>query len=266
MIQLLRSSLATMIMRVSGVFPNNALSVAAKNKILLKNIKRVSPVCFEAEILSSDEVRIRKLLADNYKIEILSKKGAAYTAGRIAKRVVLLTGILLSITALFVLSRRVMVINVYGSDDKQIYNAVEQAGIFSWHQIAQKNVNAATDAVMQIDGVVWVNIEIKGICANVFVEQEKVETETTFDGQIIALRDGVVKNIIVYSGTPLVKNGDTVFSGQVLVENYEMRGEEKVSVEAKAKVLTQTWYVQSESIELVQQKRIFTKKQKIKTG
>ena len=103
MIQLLRSSLATEIIRVSGVFPSKALSNAAKNKILLKNIKRISPVCFEAEILSCDKARIKRLFEDNYKIEVVSKKGISFTVKRILKRYALLAGIVLSLACLFVL-------------------------------------------------------------------------------------------------------------------------------------------------------------------
>lgn len=265
MVQLLRSSLATKIVRVSGVLPSNALSVAAENKILLKNIKRISPVCFEAEILSRDEARIRLLLQDNYKIEILSKKGTAYAFIRLAKRYTFVLGMLLAIVALFVFSKRVMIVKVYGSDDKQIYDTVKNSGVIAWHGAAKNSLQAATDSVMQIDGVIWANIEIKGICANVFVQQEKQENELAASGPIVAKSDGVVKNLIVYSGTPMVKNGDTVFSGQVLVENYEMRGEERIEVNARAKALTQTWYVQSETIPLVEQKNVFTGQKKVRT-
>ncbi len=265
MIQLLRSSLATKIVRISGVLPGNALSAMAENKILLKNIKRISPVCFEVEILSRDEARIRLLLEDNYKIELLSKKGSAYVFARLAKRYTLVLGMLLAIIALFVFSKRVMIVKVYGSDDKQIYDTVKNSGVVAWHSAAKTSLQAATDSIMQIDGVIWTNIEIKGIYANVFVQQEKQESQLIASGPIVAKSDGVIKNLIVYSGTPMVKNGDTVFAGQVLVENYEMRGEEKVEVKAQAKALTQTWYFQTETIPLTEQKNVFTGQKKVKT-
>lgn len=265
MIQLLRSSLATEIIRVSGVFPNRALSDAAKNKITLKNVKRISPVCFEAEIFSRDKARIRQVFEDNYKVEVISKNGIVFGLKRLVKRYALLAGIVLSIIALFVFSRRVMFIKVYGSDDKRIMQAAKDANLISWHYQAQNNASNALNSILQIDGVIWANVEIKGIYANVYVQQEEMPDFAEQSGKIIAKSDGVIKNLIVYSGTPLVKNGDTVFAGQVLVENYEMRGEEQVQVQARAKALTQTWYLQSETLFFAEQKNVLTGRQKVKT-
>lgn len=265
MIQLLRSSLATEIIRVSGVFSSKALSSAVKNKISLKNVKIISPVCFEAQIFSCDEERIKRVLKDNYKVEIISKNGFLYNLKRLIKRYALLAGIVLSVIALFVLSKRVMFIKVFGSDDAKIIQAVKSAQLTSWHFKAKDNVASAVDSIMQIEGVIWANIEIKGVYANVFVEQEQMLDFGQKSGKIVAKSDGVIKNLIVYSGTPLVKNGDTVFAGQVLVEDYEMRGQEQVFTEAKAKVITQTWYLQSETIPCTNQKNVLTGNQKAKT-
>lgn len=265
MIQLLRSSLATEIVRISGVSPNKALSAAAKNKIKLKNVVRVSPVCFEAEIFSRDEIGIRRLLKDNYKIEVLGKRGTAYKIKRILKRYALVSGLVISIVALMVLSRRVFFINVYGSEDKLIYDAVKNAKIVDWHSLAEKNIDSAVNAVMQVEGVIWASVEIKGCYANVFVKQEKLPEYSLADGNIVAKKDCVIKNLIVYSGTPVVKNGDVVFAGQTLVENYEIRGEEQVTTKASAKAIAQTWYIQTEAIPLKQAKIAFTGREKIKT-
>lgn len=110
--------------------------------------------------------------------------------------------------------------------DSQIVAALEDVGfgvgsIFPFVDIGKTE----TELLSLVDEISWVSINRKGTVAYVVVK-ERASTDTPTKEEesgycdIVAKSDGVVYSITVKSGTPLVKVGDTVKAGQVLIGGY----------------------------------------------
>ena len=73
------------------------------------------------------------------------------------------------------------------------------------------------------------------------------DTIPTNLGSVVSNFNGIVSNILVVSGTPMVKVGDSVSIGQELIAPYWLNGEEKILCEARGEVSFYIW--QSETVE-----------------
>lgn len=111
-------------------------------------------------------------------------------------------------------------------NDTKIVAALEEVGfgvgsIFPFVDIGKTE----TELLTLVDEISWVSINRKGTVAYVVVK-ERAYTDTQDKGEengycdIVAKSDGVIYSITVKSGTPLVKVGDTVKAGQVLIGGY----------------------------------------------
>jgi len=114
----------------------------------------------------------------------------------------------------------------------------------------------ANKLMLEIKELSWVSFEISGTVAKVYVEErrqppELVDKDTPCD--IVAERDGVIYSIVVKSGQEVVKKGDSVVKGQLLVSGtieYQNEPGQKWLVHSIAEVKARTWYEESSTVNL----------------
>lgn len=101
------------------------------------------------------------------------------------------------------------------------------------------------DLLYRLPRVAWVRAEIRGVELEIRITQGVPQPAVISDtdaGNVTAALDGVVQSILVFRGTAMVKPGDTVKQGQVLIAGKENReaGKEAL-VQAGGKVYARTW-------------------------
>ena len=93
--------------------------------------------------------------------------------------------------------------------------------------------------------VAWVHTSLRGSTLVVrLVEGVPVPEVAPYGapGDVVAARAGVIVSVEPQAGTPLVKNGDIVKAGQMLIEGLERRGsDEQVTVKARGRILARVW-------------------------
>lgn len=117
--------------------------------------------------------------------------------------------------------------------------------------------------IISLDGISSASVQLKGntIVVNVYEELEKVPVLDKSDyTDILSKYDGIVTNVIVYSGSASVKKGDSVRVGQTLISSDILLDEEKGLV-AKEKPLGEiygrVWITESRTFHpyIVEKKR-----------
>ena len=97
-----------------------------------------------------------------------------------------------------------------------------------------------------LDGCAHASVRHEGVTMIVEIACEAPAPdlyEITGTGDLVALRDGVVSSVNVKSGTAMVKPGDTVRRGQVLIAGYERQSAESISeVNALGSVTARIWF------------------------
>lgn len=121
---------------------------------------------------------------------------------------------------------------------------------------------------MQVDGIAWAGVEIRGVKLTVSIEDSISVPKLIQSNQpynIVAERDGLIVKMEVYAGNALVKEGDTVRKGQLLVsgkiENQrpDLGGDfGSKEVHALGRVIARTWYESSLPVSMEYTQRIKT--------
>lgn len=75
--------------------------------------------------------------------------------------------------------------------------------------------------------IAWVGVEVKGAKATVRVAEKKLPVPGyTNPAHVVARKAGLIRELLVLEGQPLVREGDTVLPGQVLISGEVVPGDE----------------------------------------
>ena len=124
--------------------------------------------------------------------------------------------------------------------------------------------NIATKIALNVDQAAWVGVEIKGVKLFITIKdsiEPPVLIKNNESFNIVAERDGLVKSMEVYAGRPLIKEGETVKKGQVLVSGkLESKNPEfgTRDVHALGKIIARTWYEESLPVSMIYTRRLKT--------
>lgn len=163
--------------------------------------------------------------------EVLRKRGLPFLLTRYRKRPGLLLGMLVGLALLFCAELFVWKVTVNGNTlltDREIVDALESYGIGVGSYIPDIPVlRAQNDFLLTYSDISSVAINIKGTHIQVEVlERTHAPEIDPNDGvcNLIAAEDGIVLSVDVAAGTALVKPGDVVTEGQILVSAYTVDG------------------------------------------
>ncbi len=205
-----------------GEFPEKILNIAASNRMFLWNSRLVKKG-IECRISVKDFRNLPYVLRKSgIRVHILKKHGLPFKLAKNRKRIGIITGFAIFMIFLKVMSGYVWIIEVTGNsrvDKNEIISALEEIGIKEG--VKRKNINSKFQKeklLLEMDGLAWASLNLEGCRLTVNVSEIKNETEqSNIPTNLKAKADGIIKKIDVVSGNCIVKCGDTVKTGDVLV-------------------------------------------------
>lgn len=184
---------------------------------------RTSLSCAERLLTSAEEAGIAA--------EVLRARGLPFLLARYRKRPGLLVGMLAGLFLLFFGELFVWKVTVNGNTlltDREIIDALEDYGIGVGSYIPGIPVlRAQNDFLLTYRDISSIAINVKGTHIQVEVlERTHAPEIDPNDGlcNLVASEDGIVLSVDVAAGTALVKPGDVVTEGQILVSSYTVDG------------------------------------------
>lgn len=204
--------------------PERLLNLCRKREIYAWDIsKRGSTCCFK--ILISDFFRINQIAVKCRTFpKIKARTGLPFHIRALLDRRTLLPCFTMFLITLFYLSFFVWSVNVSGQHRYTKEEICEYLSGMGVHKLMWKGkLNAdAVEKQMRNDykDIGWVSISLEGTDIYVKILESDLPDSAIKGGSnssIIASEDGVVKKIITRTGTPMVRVGDSVKKGQVLV-------------------------------------------------
>lgn len=179
-----------------------------------------------AQIRIQDFARLRRpARLTHTRIKIVAKYGWPFVAARWWRRKTLLAGILAIGISLALLSQMILSISVSGNttiSSQQIFDSAENYGLKTWvRQDSVDFTNVSKALVEEFPDVAWVGISRHGTRVEIKVVQ-KIRPQVPGEaGNLVAAKAGLVEEVMVIQGTPLVHKGEIVKPGQVLIEAPE---------------------------------------------
>lgn len=205
----------------SGDIAEKILNICAKNGISLWNTKRKG-----AKIRCLITVRDFKALPkitvkSGIRVHILKRHGLPFIERKYKNRFGIPIGAALFFAILAFMSRFVWSVEVCGNKsvpESEIIAACNKIGIYEG--ISKKDIdpkNARQKLLLETDKLAWASLNIEGcrLTVNVTEMGEKVDINTPTN--LKATADGIITKIDVTSGNCVVKVGDTVAKGDLLV-------------------------------------------------
>ena len=222
MLWLYRFTVGFLEVQFSGDVAEVILNICAKQGIVLWNIKR-----------KGEKIRCFMTVGDfkslpgtakhsGIRVHILKRHGLPFIINRYKRRLGIPIGVAIFFCFLYFMSTFIWTVEVSGNKnvpEDDILAACEEIGIKEG--VPKNKINPQTakqELLLKVNSLAWASVNIEGCRATVNVTEVKEKGEdNSVATNIKASADGVITKIDVTSGNCLVKVGDTVAKGQLLV-------------------------------------------------
>lgn len=211
--------------RITGARPEQFINLCMTDSIPLWDICR-TPENNDvyATILVKDFFKLRpSAKTSRSRVEAVAHHGLPFTIKKIKRRKLFIVGALLFPVALYLLSSYIWFVDITGLKtlpEAQIRQIVYLSGLKPGTEINSVNIqHVETELLAQRPEIAWININITGTRAVIEVTEKTVPKLTDkAPADIVAIKDGVISEIVAVAGQPLVKVGDTVKKGDILIK------------------------------------------------
>ena len=205
-----------------GVYPEKVLNLCAKNKISIWSARFINQrIC--CKIAVKDFLKLPAILRKSgIRVHIIEKSGFPFFFKKYNRRFGFFTGIVLFFVFLYTMSGYVWIIDVEGNSKVKtadILTACEEIGIKTGVKIDKIAPKPdAQELLLKLDGLAWASLNIEGCRLTVNVtEVKKKAADNSVATNLKATADGIITHIDVTSGNCIVKVGDVVKKGDLLV-------------------------------------------------
>ena len=262
---LLRLILGYVRVEIEGYYIERFINICQNKKILIWNLKRENGVKLFCNIGIKDFKKLKIISRKtNCKIKIVKKKGIPFLLHRYKKRKIFAMFLIVIAFFIYTSSKYVWNVDIKVEENLMIENIEEdledlglKKGILKSKIDTDKLVN---EIRLKRNDISWIGIDLKGTNAIIKIVKadEKPDLIENSDFcNIVAEKSGVITNIIAQNGTAIVKAGDEVHKGDVLIAGYmEGKYTEKRYVHSLGKVQAKIKYQKSEKIYLNQEKKL----------
>ena len=229
----------------SGIYPEKILNLCAQNKIGIWNTRFLGQK-IRLFITVIDFKKLPKILKKSgIKVHILRKKGFPFFINKYKKRFGIFAGIVLFFAVLQFMSGFIWIIEVQGTktvETTEIISVCSELGIkigTKSNSIDTKNV--PQNLLLKMDELSWGSFNIEGCKLTVNVSEVTPKKEdNSVATNLKASADGVIKKIDVTSGNCVVKVGDIVKKGDVLVSGIIENANETKFVHSIGSIIAET--------------------------
>ena len=159
---------------------------------------------------------------------IVTRTGVLWQLMCLLSRPVILIGFAVILFLTVFLPERILFLQVTGNEtvaEKQIVEYVKESGLcFGVKAADVRSENTKNYLLSQLPQLQWVGVTTAGCVATVRVQERSIPETPAYNGEtvagIVAACDGVVTDMTVQNGTPLVSVGQSVKAGDMLISGY----------------------------------------------
>lgn len=242
---------------VTGPFPERVMNLCAQNRVEFWGVAWIDEHCVEITVRRAGISELDRL-AEKVGCQIQEhwRRGFPEFARMFRRRYAFLIGLFLTLCVVGILSRFVLTIRVTGNEtvtDAVILQHLQRHGVrpgaygpgLDRRQIEQ-------EILLDLKELAWMTINLNGTRVEVQVKEVQDAPERVDEEQyhhIVARADGIIERVEAELGDALVKKGDTVGKGEILISGtvtlepplYSDLPERYYDVHARGRVWARTW-------------------------
>lgn len=213
----------SVLIECEGGFPERFLNEASKRNIALWDISRrgISLFC-RCKAAQYRELRYAARAA-SVRMRVRERHGLPFLLRPFRLRWGLAVGLVLFVVLLQLLSSRVWIVRISGNEqvsDDAIREVLGPLGIYEGATLSAVDLpQLQLTALQRLPELVWLTVNFEGSTALVEVRERQESQPITSDepANIVATRDGVIVSVDAVAGQAVVKEGDAVTEGTLLI-------------------------------------------------
>ncbi|MDP4176730.1 MAG: sporulation protein YqfD [Bacillota bacterium] len=256
----------TVCIEIESFYPEKFVNLLWKNNISVKKISKrnITTMSMEVKLVDFDKIKILAQKSST-KIKITGRIGLSFYIINMKKRTALFCGLFLFLGVLYYLSTFIWGIDIQTEKIVPPYEVRQQLsamGIKSGINKKMVNVTSVEENLIKVnDNISWARVRIDGSRLKVRII-ERLDPPNVLKDEtpcnIVAKNDGVVSRVYTSAGTSVVKAGDIVTKGQLLVKGEQGKDGNVYPVHASGEVIAKTFYEKTKTVPLVETKRTRT--------
>ena len=262
-LQILKSYISGYVRVITeGYFIERLINSCLKSGIFIWNSKRKRATILETNVKIKDFKKFVKIAKQSKcRIKIKQKRGIPFIFNKYKKRKTFLIFLYIIIIGIFLLSNFIWNIEIEGNEnisEEETIGTLKKEGLKIGTLKNKIDTKEIVDKMrLDRDDLAWCGIELKGTNAIVKIVEAYRKPEIIEEDDYcnnIAKKDGIIVKINATNGTPIVKEGDVVKSGTVLIGGWLEGKHTGINyVHANGKIMAKVWYTQNEKVELEQE-------------
>ncbi|SHF07373.1 sporulation protein YqfD [Clostridium fallax] len=209
--------------------PEGFINLLWNNGVNVKKAKRLDISTMILEIDISDYQKVKELSKRiGCKIEVIEKKGPITYIFKLKKEKGLIIGVIVFVLIIVILNRFLWGIEIETErylSPFEVRQQLKELGVTPGISKSKIDVYEVEKKLENINSeIMWIRARLEGATLKVKIE-EKVNPPEIIKNQsadnIVAKMDGEVVRVYTTSGTAMVKPGDVIKKGQILIEGIE---------------------------------------------
>lgn len=261
--------------RIRGIAPERFINLCCNKKIFLWDLTRIDED-YSFHISIKNYRKLKPIAKKTGMIpKITCKYGLPFILHRYRKRKVFFIGILICVILVYIMSLFIWDISFQGGSKytpEAMTKFLKEQQIYTG--ILKKKVNCQEieeEIRLAYKDIGWVSAEIKGTRLIIKMTETNMPApaqSALAPSHIVATKNGIIKSIITRTGTPLVREGDVVKKGDILVSGIlTVKGDfdeilRYQPLVADADIVCKSYYDYNETFSMNYIDRIFTGKVK----
>ena len=237
--------------RAEGVFCEKLLTEAMKNGLDI-SFPQKSGYTMRGTVQAAEYRSLCKIARRlGLKMRIEKKHGIYFTLKRHPDKIGFAAGAIFAAAVVLFLNLFVWEINISGNkavSSEEIMATLANSGLKTGTLRTAHDARKIEWNIMNDNKeIAWATVNIQGCCVNVVVSETRREAEMKYDDDkpvnIIAAKYGVIRKMDVFDGQGVVKVGDAVMKGDLLVSaTFEDRHGKLTLKHSRARVMAETDY------------------------
>lgn len=210
--------------RIRGAAPERFINLCCNKKIFIWDLKRIEED-YQFHISVKNYKNLKPIARKTGMVpKITQKSGFPFFMHRYRKRKGFFIGIFLCIILVYILSLFIWDISILGGSKytpEAMLEFLEENEVFTGIKKKKVDCQEIEETIrLAYNDIGWVSAEIKGTRLIIKITETNMPAPAEIaiaPSHMIATKNGIIKEIITRSGTPLVKAGDVVKKGDILV-------------------------------------------------
>lgn len=235
--------------KITGACPEDFLTRITSQGVRFRNYRKTDELTALMEIpcssLDTARYAAKKTMCT---METVSVKGTLPSLRGMKKRILVPVLLLLLVWVVFFLQSHIWFFRVQGSTtipQEKILRTLEECGVGFWTKTDKLDMNRLKNQMLtKLPELGWFTINTKGGIATVVVRQraeKPTASESAAPANVIAAKNGLITSVTTTGGTQVVKPGDMVSAGQLLISGVTNLDKTLMMTRAEGEVYARTW-------------------------